>query len=92
MDFTPTVPAEERAEALGVCSEPLMEAVLATGTVPQADLITANLHAIPRGAESVELTDYEDWHEDGHYGTVTVSLDPRLRASSRSGQTNPARA
>lgn len=44
----------------------------------QADLITANLHAIPRGAESVELTDYEDWHEDGHYGTVTVSLDPRL--------------
>ena len=41
VDFTPTVPAEERAEALGVCSEPLMEAVLATGTVPQADLITA---------------------------------------------------
>ena len=36
VDFTPTVPAEERAEALGVCSEPLMEAVLATGTVPQA--------------------------------------------------------
>ena len=27
VDFTPTVPAEERAEALGVCSEPLMEAV-----------------------------------------------------------------
>ena len=41
VDFTPTVPAEERAEALGVCSEPLMEAVLATGTVPQVDLITA---------------------------------------------------
>lgn len=34
VDFTPAVPAEERAEALGVCSEPLMEAVLATGTVP----------------------------------------------------------
>ena len=41
VDFTPTLPAEDRAEALGVCSEPLMEAVLATGTVPQADLITA---------------------------------------------------
>ena len=41
VDFTPTVPAEERAEALGVCSEPLMEAVLATGTVPQAELISA---------------------------------------------------
>lgn len=44
----------------------------------QADLITSNLHAIPRGAESAVLTDYEDWHEDGQYGTVTVTLDPRL--------------
>ena len=44
----------------------------------QADLITANLHAIPRGAETVELTDYEDWHEDGTCGTVLVRLDTRL--------------
>ena len=44
----------------------------------QADLITANLHAIPNGARSAELTDYADWHEDGTYGTVSVSLDPRL--------------
>lgn len=44
----------------------------------QADLITANLHAIPRGAEVAELTDYEDWHGDGSYGTVRVRLDTRL--------------
>lgn len=44
----------------------------------QADLITANLHTIAHGSESVRLIDYEDWHEDGSFGTVTVRLDPRL--------------
>ena len=44
----------------------------------QADLITANLHAIPPGAASADLTDYADWHGDGTYGTVHITLDPRL--------------
>ena len=44
----------------------------------QADLITSNLHAIKQGAETAELTDYADWHEDGSYGTVRIRLDPRL--------------
>lgn len=48
----------------------------------QADLITANLHAVARGAESVELTDYADYREDGSFGRVTVRLDPRLTPSA----------
>ena len=42
------------------------------------DLITANLYQLTRGMEKAELTDYEDWHEDGSFGTVTVTLDSRL--------------
>ncbi len=43
-----------------------------------ADLITANLYQLSRGMTQVELTDYEDWHEDGTFGTCTVTLDKRL--------------
>ncbi len=44
----------------------------------QADLITANLHLLARGQARAELTDYEDYREDGTFGTCTVELDPRL--------------
>ena len=43
----------------------------------QADLITANLHAIPKGASRAELTDYEDSRPDGSFGVCAVGLDPR---------------
>lgn len=43
-----------------------------------ADLITANLYQLSRGMTRVELTDYEDWHEDGTYGTAVITLDGRL--------------
>ncbi len=43
-----------------------------------ADLITANLYMLSRGMTRVELTDYEDWHEDGTYGTAVITLDGRL--------------
>lgn len=42
------------------------------------DLIVANCHAIEKGAVRVELTDYNDYREDGTFGTVTVTLDARL--------------
>ena len=48
----------------------------------QADLITANLYQLSRGMTRVELTDYEDWHEDGSFGTVAVTLDHRLSPSA----------
>lgn len=44
----------------------------------QADLITANLHAVKAGSSRVELTDYEDYRPDGSFGTCAVELDPRL--------------
>ncbi len=47
-----------------------------------ADLITANLYQLSRGMTKAELTDYEDWREDGSYGTVTVTLDGRLSPSA----------
>ena len=47
-----------------------------------ADLITANLYLLSRGMTRAELTDYEDWHEDGSYGSVTVELDSRLSPSA----------
>ncbi len=43
-----------------------------------ADLITANLYQLSRGMTRVELTDYEDWPEDGSYGSCTITLDGRL--------------
>ncbi len=43
-----------------------------------ADLITANLYALSRGMSRVELTDYEDYREDGSYGSVAITLDSRL--------------
>ncbi|MBQ7152921.1 MAG: NFACT family protein [Clostridia bacterium] len=43
-----------------------------------ADLITANIHLISHKEKTVTLTDYEDWREDGTYGTVTLELDERL--------------
>lgn len=48
----------------------------------RADLITANLYQLSRGMTKVELTDYEDWREDGSYGSVTVELDSRLSPSA----------
>ncbi|MBQ9774180.1 MAG: NFACT family protein [Clostridia bacterium] len=44
----------------------------------QADLITANLYALSRGMTRAELTDYEDWHEDGTFGTCVITMDGRL--------------
>ncbi|MBE6601124.1 MAG: fibronectin/fibrinogen-binding protein [Ruminococcaceae bacterium] len=46
------------------------------------DLITANLYQLSRGMAEAELTDYEDWHEDGSFGTVKVALDTRLSPAS----------
>ena len=43
-----------------------------------ADLITANLYQLSRGMTGAELVDYEDYREDGSFGTVTVQLDSRL--------------
>jgi predicted ribosome quality control (RQC) complex YloA/Tae2 family protein len=43
-----------------------------------ADLITANLYQLTRGMTRVELIDYEDYREDGSFGTVVVTLDSRL--------------
>ncbi len=42
------------------------------------DLIVANCYALQRGATKVTLTDYEDYREDGSFGTVEVVLDARL--------------
>ena len=42
------------------------------------DLIVANCYALSRGNACVTLTDYEDYREDGSFGTVEVQLDPRL--------------
>ncbi len=44
----------------------------------QADLITGNLYCLARGMTRAELTDYEDWREDGSFGTCVVELDGRL--------------
>ena len=44
----------------------------------QGDLITANLYQLKRGMKQAILVDYEDYHEDGTYGEVTVELDERL--------------
>lgn len=43
-----------------------------------ADLITGNLHLLQRGMRRVELTDYEDYREDGSFGTCVIELDSRL--------------
>lgn len=42
------------------------------------DLIVANAYMLQRGMEHVTLTDYEDYREDGSFGTVEVVLDKRL--------------
>lgn len=47
----------------------------------QADLITANIYMLKRGDKTVTLTDYSDYHDDGTYGQVTVTLDTRLTPS-----------
>ena len=43
-----------------------------------ADLITANLYQLSRGMTRAELTDYEDYRDDGSYGTCVIELDSRL--------------
>ncbi|MBQ1956780.1 MAG: NFACT family protein [Clostridia bacterium] len=42
------------------------------------DLITANMFALEKGMKQAVLTDYEDWHEDGSYGSCIIELDERL--------------
>lgn len=42
------------------------------------DLIVANCYQLQRGMTSALLTDYEDYREDGSFGTVEVALDARL--------------
>ena len=42
------------------------------------DLVTANIYMLRRGQTEAILTDYEDWHEDGTYGSCHVILDARL--------------
>ena len=44
----------------------------------QADLITANLYQLSRGMTRVELTDYEDYRDDGSFGVCVIELDSRL--------------
>ena len=44
----------------------------------KADLITANLYQLTRGMSRVELTDYEDYREDGSFGVCAIELDSRL--------------
>lgn len=43
-----------------------------------ADLITANLHTLSSGMTRAELTDYEDFREDGSFGVRVVELDSRI--------------
>ncbi|MBQ9760637.1 MAG: NFACT family protein [Clostridia bacterium] len=47
-----------------------------------ADLITANLYLLSRGQTKAELTDYEDYREDGTYGTREIELNARLSPSA----------
>ena len=47
-----------------------------------ADLITANLYQLSRGMSRAELIDYEDYHEDGTFGTCVITLDSRLSPSA----------
>lgn len=42
------------------------------------DLITANLYQLSRGIQEAELIDYEDYREDGSFGSVKVQMDSRL--------------
>ena len=44
----------------------------------KADLITANLYQLTRGMSRVELTDYEDYRDDGSFGVCVIELDSRL--------------
>ena len=47
------------------------------------DLIIANIYAIERGMEKVELVDYEDYNEaTGEFGKVIIELDSRLSPSA----------
>lgn len=47
-----------------------------------ADLIIANLYQLSRGMTKVELTDYEDYREDGSYGSCVIELNNRLSPSA----------
>lgn len=44
----------------------------------KADLITGNLYQLSRGMTRVELTDYEDYRDDGSFGVCVIELDSRL--------------
>ncbi len=45
------------------------------------DLITANLYRLSRGEARVTFEDYEDYREDGTFGTIEVEMDTRLSPS-----------
>ena len=45
------------------------------------DLITANLYRLSRGEAKVSFENYEDYREDGSFGTVEVEMDTRLSPS-----------
>ena len=47
-----------------------------------ADLITANLYLLSRGMSQAELVDYEDYREDGSFGTRVIELNNRLSPSA----------
>ncbi len=51
-----------------------------------ADLITANLYQLSRGMSRVELIDYEDYREDGSFGTRVIVLDSRLSPAANAQQ------
>ncbi len=42
------------------------------------DLIVSNAYQLQKGVEKATLIDYNDYHEDGSFGSVEVILDTRL--------------
>ena len=51
-----------------------------------ADLITANLYQLKKGMTRAELTDYEDYREDGTFGSCVITLDGRLTPAANAQQ------
>lgn len=47
-----------------------------------ADLITANLYQLSYGMSRAELIDYNDYREDGSFGSCVITLDTRLSPSA----------
>ncbi len=51
-----------------------------------ADLITANLYQLSRGMTRAELVDYENYREDGTFGSCVITLDGRLSPAANAQQ------